>query len=666
MKKANRLFTLPGFGEYAKAGYSLLFLLLLTLPGCKTDEAPYFELSVSKLDFTQTAGEQTVNINANVAWQSGITPASAASWLTVSPTNGTGNSTVIVSVKANDGYDDRTASVTFQSAGGVQTLQVTQHQSDAVRAKGDKEYAVWQLGGTLPVTIERNVAYTVEISTDAQAWIHPVTTKALVSEQLAFDIDENTTEQLRYGEIYLKGKASGSDAATPELTDTIKIYQQALSLGIDYETLQFGPYAQKKWLTVTSTHQYYPDASDDSFSVSDYTYTLSDGAAGWCTVEKNSDNADYLSISVTENTTNELRTAEITVTSSVLSRTVQIAQKTSMGSVYTDEESIEIQPHDPTKGNGVNLIIMGDGFTRADLEYNGVYETAMRKAAEYFFSVEPFASHKKYFNVYMIAVESEESGVNDSATPTAPKINNALNSAIGQGTSITWDADRCAQYIVNAFPDINHNTFSDGSLYIDEELLVILVLNTPRYAGTTTLYTNGYCVAACPMSTRPVPYDFEGLVHHEAGGHGFGLFEDEYVYYSQAIPASITGEIKRWQEAGFYQNVDFTANTMDIRWKDFIGPDMYSYVGAYEGACTYGLGVWRPEENTCMNDNIPYYSAPCRMYITNRIRRLAGERELTFAEFAAADHVTPPTKTKSCVPYRTMPPLGRPRMIEVN
>lgn len=665
MKKAIRLSVPSGIGLYAKAFYSLFFCLLLALPGCKTDEAPYIELSAAKLDFTKTAGEQTININANVAWQSGITPASAASWLTVSPANGTGNSTVIVSVKANDGYDDRTASVTFQSAGGVQTLQVTQHQSDAVRAKGDKEYAVWQPGGTLPVTIERNVAYTVEISTDAQAWIHPVATKALVSEQLAFDIDENTTELLRYGEIYLKGKASGSDSVTPGLTDTIKIYQQALSLGIDYETLQFGPYAQKKWLTVTSTHQYCPDASDDSFSVSDYTYTLSDGAEAWCTVEKNSDNADYLSVSVTENTTDELRTAEITVTSSVLSRTVHIEQKAGTGGIYADGESKEIQLHDPTKGNGVNVVIMGDGFTRADLEYNGVYETAMRKAAGYFFSVEPFTSHKAYFNVYMIAVESPESGVNDSAAPNAPKINNALNSTIGQGTSITWDAGLCAQYVHNAlgFP---LKTVSTGEKYIDRELLVILVLNTPRYAGTTTLYTNGYCVAACPMSTEPAPADFEGLIHHEAGGHGFGLFEDEYVYYNQAIPTSITRDIQDWQQAGFYQNVDFTANTMQIRWKEFIGSGTYSYVGAYEGACTYGRGVWRPEENTCMNDNIPYYSAPCRMYITNRIRRLAGKPELSFAGFAAADNVTPPTKTKSGVPYRTMPPLGRPRMIEVN
>lgn len=680
MKKAIRPFTLAGAGKYVKIFCSLLFCLLLTLPGCKTDEEPYMELSVAKLDFTKTAGEQTVNINANVAWQSGITPASAASWLTVGPGSGTGNGTVTVSVRANDGYDDRAASVTFQSAGGVQTLQVTQHQSDAIRLTGDNMYAIWQPGGTLPVTIERNVEYTVEIPTGAQAWIHPAATKALVSEQLTFDIDENTAGTQRYGEIYLKGKASGSGAVTPELTDTVKVLQQELALSTDYEELRFGPYAQKKWLTVTSTHQYQPDAADDSFTVSDYTYTLSDGAAAWCTVEKNNSNADYLSVSVEANPDDAPRSAEITITSSALSRTVRVEQEASVAGTkyYADKDTAWLMKESAGIGSAVNLIIMGDGFTKTDLlKKDGLYEKTMREAARHFFSIEPFNSYRNYFNVYMIAVESEEEGVNDSATPNAPRIKNRLNSTIGEGTSITWDADLCAKYIYQALRiplGLLLGASPDGPAYIKNELLVILVLNTPRYAGTTSIYGNGYCVAACPMSTQEAPYGFEGLIHHEAGGHGFGLFEDEYVYYNTSIPTKNIQELKNWQqlknslnkEIGFYRNVDFTGNTAQIRWKDFIGSAKYPYVGAYEGACMYRYGVWRPEENTCMDYNIPYYSAPCRMYITNRILRLTGEKELTFAEFSARDQVTPPSGTKSGVPYRTMPPLGRPRMIRVN
>lgn len=671
MKKAIHPFTLSGPGKYAKTFYSLLFCLLLALPGCKTDEEPYMELSVTKLDFTKTAGEQTVNINANVAWQSGITPASAASWLTVGPDSGTGNGTVTVSVKANNGYDDRTASVTFQSAGGVQTLQVTQYQSDAIRLTGKNTYAVRQPGGTLPVTIERNVEYTVEISADAQAWIHPVATKALVSEQLAFNIDENTTGTQRYGEIYLKGKASGSGSVTPELTDTVKVLQQELALDIDHDTLRFGPYTQKKWLTVTSTHRYQPDAADTSFSVSDYTYTLSDGAAAWCTVEKYSDNADYLSVSVGENPTDEPRSAEITITSSALSRTVRVEQEAHVAETeyYADKDTLWLMKK--SAGNIINLIIMGDGFTKADLRKGGLYERTMREAVRHFFSIEPFNSYRNYFNVYMIAVESEEEGVNDSTTPNVPRINNRLKSTIGEGTSITWDTRLCAEYIHIALSTplgISMVGSPDGSVYINSELLTILVLNTPRYAGTTLMYSNGYCVAACPMSTQEAPYDFAGLIHHEAGGHGFGLFEDEYVYSETTIPDENIKQIKQWQQLqpGFYQNVDFNSNIAQTRWKDFAGIEKYSHVGTYPGACTYRYGVWRPEELSCMDYNIPYYSAPCRYAITKRIKRLARESQPTIIEFAANDHVTPPSGTKSGVPYRTMPPLGRPRMIEVN
>lgn len=647
--------------------------MLVLLSGCKSDEElPFLEVSVSEIKFTKEAGEQTVNISSNVAWQSGITPASAASWLTVSPGKGTGNGTVAVLVKANDGYDNRTASVTFQSDGVVQTLQVTQWQSDAIRMTGENEYTVCQRGATLPpITIEKNVEYTVEFSTGAQAWIHQTATRALVSEQLTFNIDENTTETQRYGEIYLKGKASGSGSVTPELTVTVKVLQQELALDIDNEALRFGPYAQKKQLTVTSTHRYQPNAADDSFTVSDYTCTLSDGAAAWCTVEKYSENENYLSVSVGENSTGEPRSAEITITSSALSRTVRVDQEALDPGTeyYADKDMLWLMKK--SQGTGINLVIMGDGFTKADLKKGGVYEKTMREAAGHFFSIEPFKSYRNYFNVYMIAVESEEEGVNDSATPNVPRINNRLNSTIGKGTSITWDANLCAQYIYEALHTplgIDMVGSPDGSVYINSELLTILVLNTPRYAGTTLMYSNGYCVAACPMSTQEAPYDFEGLIHHEAGGHGFGLFEDEYVYSETTIPDENIKQIKQWQQLqpGFYQNVDFNSNIAQTRWREFAGIGKYSYVGTYPGACTYRYGVWRPEELSCMDSNIPYYSAPCRYAITKRIKRLARESQPTITEFAANDHVTPPSGTKSGVPYRTMPPLGRPRMIEVN
>lgn len=640
---------------------SLFFCLLLVLAGCKDDEDPYITLSATELNFAKTPGSQTIDINTNVEWKASISPSSAASWLTLSPNMAGSGGTMTVSVWENEGYDDRTASISILSEAGTQTVQVSQKKADAMQLVGDNEYAVWQPGGRLPITIQKNIEYTVEISSRAQSWIHPVVTRGLSSEVLNFDIDENTGAMKRFGEIYLRGKTSGSDE---QLELTIKVVQQELSFGFNCEELQFGSQAQTKTLIVSSTHRYLPDESNASFTASDYTYTLSDGAADWCKIEKNKENPDYLSVSVTDNITGQRRTADITLTSSVLSGTVRVEQESDTGEDYYNDGEVELL-QSSSRGNGVNVIIMGDGFTIADLEKGGLYEMAMNRVAEYFFSVEPYKSYRDYFNVYMIAVESEEEGVNDSETPYAPKVNNKFDSTIGEGTSITWDGSLCAQYVHQALPQFTLSTAFDGESYIEDEVLVILVLNTSRYAGTTSMYSNGYCVAACPMSTLETPYDFAGLVYHEAGGHGFGLFEDEYIYTNTTIPSKEVQAIKGWQkEYGFYRNVDFTGNITQIRWKDFIGHDKYSYVGAYEGACTYQYGVWRPEKVSCMDNNIPYYSAVCRYEIVKRIMRLAGEAEPAFAEFASQDHVASYAQTKA--PYRKMPPLGRPRLIEVH
>ena len=59
-------------------------------------------------------------------------------------------------------------------------------------------------------------------------------------------------------------------------------------------------------------------------------------------------------------------------------------------------------------------------------------------------------------------------------------------------------------------------------------------------------------------------------------------------------------------------------------------------------------GVFRSEQNSCMNNNIPYYSTISRESIVKRIKEYAGE-EYSFEEFVANDsrEVGTTTKTQS-------------------
>ncbi len=394
----------------------------------------------------------------------------------------------------------------------------------------------------------------------------------------------------------------------------------------------------------------------------DYELLLSSGAESWITPNENGTTiggSDFkrginkvgkenLSVSIATNYHKEERHAEIVICNASfgLSDTVRIVQNAGKDYHYDGE----IVPLQQSTCGDVNLVLMGDGFTIEDLYVGGNYETIMQKAADYFFSIEPYKSYRDYFNVYAVVAESEEAGVGEKNSWN--KVKNKFGTAFGSGTEIVCNDELVLEYAQKI-----------EELPSDKPLTVIVVLNSSKYAGTTYLYANGNSIALCPMSEEPSPNDFEGLIHHEAGGHGFGFLSDEYVYYQTAMPESRKQEIKEWQEYGFQMNLDFTDDPSAILWKDFIGVEKYEQVGAYEGGYEYQYGVWRSEENSCMNNNVSYFNAQSRWVIVNRIMNLSG-MEFTVQDFMEADNpVLPDAATRSAA-EKAFRPLGNPVWIK--
>ena len=64
-------------------------------------------------------------------------------------------------------------------------------------------------------------------------------------------------------------------------------------------------------------------------------------------------------------------------------------------------------------------------------------------------------------------------------------------------------------------------------------------------------------------------------------------------------------------------------------------------VGLFEGGLTYMFGVWRPSENSIMNDNQGGFNAPSRYTIWYRIHKLAygSGWNGTYEDFAAYDAI---------------------------
>ena len=306
---------------------------------------------------------------------------------------------------------------------------------------------------------------------------------------------------------------------------------------------------------------------------------------------------------------------------------------------YGDGEVITLQK--ASKGKGVNIVLMGDCFDAKDIS-EGKYLQAMQDAYSYFFDIEPYLTYKDYFNVYGIFGMSPDSGMGT--------VNTIRESRFG------------SQYTLNegVSPD-SETTFTAACLApIDNnvaESLVIMVENSADYSGITYMWGDGSAIALVPMCTDPEPYGFRGILHHEAGGHGFGKLADEYIYHNVFIQSckclccDHLPEFYAMKSYGFYDNVSLSGSMTDVPWSHLIYDPQYSNtVDVYEGAFFHTRGVFRSEPTSCMNNNIPYYNAISREAMVKRIMKYAGE-EYSFEKFKANDKETlPKSATKAAEP----------------
>ena len=87
-----------------------------------------------------------------------------------------------------------------------------------------------------------------------------------------------------------------------------------------------------------------------------------------------------------------------TFTLTQAARSVGISQ-----SMADDKQVYQLQTH--SEGNGVPLVLMGDGFLDTDIS-SGYYEQAMQQAMENLFTEEPYRSLRDLFDVWMVTAVS--------------------------------------------------------------------------------------------------------------------------------------------------------------------------------------------------------------------------------------------------------------------
>lgn len=299
------------------------------------------------------------------------------------------------------------------------------------------------------------------------------------------------------------------------------------------------------------------------------------------------------------------------------------------GYEYGEDEWITLQK--ATKGNngGINIVLLGDGFNAKDIA-SGKYLKDIKQEVEYFFGIEPYKTYRDYFNVYTAIPLSTESGVGTVNTIRYNRFNTTFTGGVG----LKADYDEVFDYALGA-PTVNKGNLN--------QTLIIMVPNSTDYGGICQMWEDGSAIAFCPQSTYGYPLDTRGVIQHEAGGHGFGKLGDEYIYHNAFIDfcdCTCCGHVLEFNGAkslGWYDNLELTGKMHSVGWSHLIFDDRYSdIVDIYEGGYMHNRGVFRSEPNSCMNNDIPYYSTISRESIVKRIKAYAGET-YSFEDFVKND-----------------------------
>lgn len=308
---------------------------------------------------------------------------------------------------------------------------------------------------------------------------------------------------------------------------------------------------------------------------------------------------------------------------------------------YSDGEIMTLNT--ATKGPGIDIVFIGDGYDAKDIA-KGTFKQNTEDGFKHFFGIEPYSTYKDYFNVYAVVSKSDDSGIGTVNTV----IDTKFGSYFTQNRIKAPAADKCFKWAKRA----------DASMDLSKSL-VIMLMNTSTYEGVTMMYGDGSAIACCPVSTDAYPYDFRGIIQHEAGGHGFGKLGDEYIYHNAFIQTcncmdgcehpqgddDTMTSYGIYKSKGWYKNLSMTADAKQVPWAHLIYHKNYSdKVDMYEGGYMHTRGVYRSEATSCMNNNIPYYSAISRQAIVERIKAYAGEA-FDFDDFVAKDSFEVGTKS---------------------
>jgi hypothetical protein len=213
----------------------------------------------------------------------------------------------------------------------------------------------------------------------------------------------------------------------------------------------------------------------------------------------------------------------------------------------------------------INIVILSDGYTNGELSK---FKVDASNFTTQFLLETPFLNYKKYFNVFVIKVPSNESGASHPGTatdvnePVIPVI--TVDNYFGS----TFDYAGIHRLLVATKTSNISNVLAKNFPNYDQ---VLIIVNSPYYGGSGGYYT----VASTHSSSAQIAI-------HELG-HSFSGLSDEYwagdIYAREGI------------------NMTKQTNPSLVKWRNWIN---INGVGIYQHCCGGTSSQWYKPHRNCL------------------------------------------------------------------
>ncbi len=237
---------------------------------------------------------------------------------------------------------------------------------------------------------------------------------------------------------------------------------------------------------------------------------------------------------------------------------------------------IALEGHGPPE-NRVNYVIVGDGYTEADLETTYIEHLNTMLEGRFSPELQPYLRYRNFVNICALKVPSVDSGIEEADPPGWGQSCNDSKDTAFDGCGNT---DTRLGYINNDKVDAAIEDLLPATIEVDWKAVVLNASGWWNSGGVPMVWSGGHPDAS--------------LAAQHEGGHTFFILADEY-----GGNCDFSGN-----ENNMRINVTMDSSNTAGKWAHWLGTTQDPGTGAqdtFEGAQYCDSGAWRPSQESVMN-----------------------------------------------------------------